>query len=83
MERFQSWATDENFSKLEALQTFAEGRGHSLLELAFSWLAAQPCVASVIAGATKPAQVRANAVAAEWQLSAEDLKDINAIVPQA
>ncbi len=82
MERFQSWATDDNFTKLEALQTFAEGRGHSLLELAFSWLASQPCVASVIAGATKPAQVRANAVAAEWQLSAEDLKDIDAIVPQ-
>lgn len=80
---FQSWATDENFTKLEALQTFAEERGHSLLELAFSWLAAQPCVASVIAGATQPAQVRANAVAAGWKLSAADLTDIEAIVPCA
>ena len=81
LERFQSWATDENFTKLEALQTFAEERGHSLLELAFSWLAAQPCVASVIAGATKPAQVRANAAAAGWKLSVADLQDIDAIVP--
>ena len=82
IERFQDWATDENFAKVEALQTFVENRGHTLLELAFSWLAAQPCVASVIAGATKPAQVHANAAAADWKLSAEELKEIDALVPR-
>jgi aryl-alcohol dehydrogenase-like predicted oxidoreductase len=81
LEMFQGWATDENFAKVEALQTFVENRGHTLLELAFSWLAAQPCVASVIAGATKPAQVHANAAAADWKLSAEELKEIDTLVP--
>ena len=82
LEMFQGWATDENFAKVEALQTFVEDRGHTLLELAFSWLAAQPCVASVIAGATKPAQVHANAVAADWKLSAQELKEIDGLVPR-
>ena len=82
LEMFQGWATDENFAKVEALQTFVEDRGHTLLELAFSWLAAQPCVASVIAGATKPAQVQANAVAADWKLSAQELKEIDGLVPR-
>ena len=82
LEMFQGWATDDNFSKVEALQTFVEERGHTLLELAFSWLAAQPCVASVIAGATKPEQVHANAAAADWKLSAEELKEIDALVPR-
>jgi aryl-alcohol dehydrogenase-like predicted oxidoreductase len=82
LEMFQGWATDDNFSKVEALQTFVEERGHTLLELAFSWLAAQPCVASVIAGATKPEQVHANAAAADWKLSAEELTEIDALVPR-
>ena len=82
LEMFQGWATDDNFNKVETLQDFVEQRGHSLLELAFSWLAAQPCVASVIAGATKPAQVHANAAAADWKLSDEDLKEIERIVPR-
>src|SRR5580692_2583986 len=51
--------TDENLAKVEKLAAFAEERGHTLLELAFSWLAAQPTVASVIAGATTPEQVKA------------------------
>lgn len=80
---FQGWATDDNFSKIEALHAFAEKRGHTLLELAFSWLAAQPCVTSVIAGATTPEQVRANAGAANWKLTAAELAEINAVVPLA
>lgn len=80
---FQGWATDDNFTKIEALQAFAEKRGHTLLGLAFSWLAAQPCVASVIAGATTPEQVRVNAAAATWQLTAADLAEVNALVPLA
>ncbi|MBI3249192.1 MAG: aldo/keto reductase [Deltaproteobacteria bacterium] len=79
----QGMATEENFAKIEALQSFAEKRGHSLLELAVSWLAATPCVSSVIAGATTPEQVRTNATAANWKLSAEDLAEINRLAPYA
>ena len=72
--------TEENVSKVERLIQFAAGRGHSLLELAFSWLAAQPAVASVIAGAVSPEQVRANAAAALWKLSPEDLREIDTLL---
>ena len=70
---FSSVLTDENFDRVEALTAFAEQRGHTVLELAVAWLAAQPGVASVIAGATSPEQVKVNAAAASWRLSAEDL----------
>ncbi|MBS7704473.1 aldo/keto reductase [Chelatococcus asaccharovorans] len=70
---------DRNWDIVEGLRGFAEARGHSLLELAFSWLAARPLVASVIAGATKPEQVEANIKAASWQLTAEDLAEIDRI----
>jgi aryl-alcohol dehydrogenase-like predicted oxidoreductase len=60
------------FDRLEALEAFASERGHTLLELAFASLAAQPGVASVIAGAMSPEQVAANAAAGAWELSAED-----------
>jgi aryl-alcohol dehydrogenase-like predicted oxidoreductase len=68
-----SLATDDNFTRVEALTTFAEERGHTVGELAMAWLAAQDAVTSVIAGATTPEQARANAVAADWALSKEDL----------
>ena len=58
----------------------AEERGHQLLELAVAWLAAQDGVCSVITGATSPGQVHANAAAAAWTLSAEDLSAIAAII---
>jgi aryl-alcohol dehydrogenase-like predicted oxidoreductase len=70
---FSSVLTEENFDRVEALTAFAAERGHSVLELAVAWLAAQPGVASVIAGATSPEQVKANAAAASWRLSDEDL----------
>ncbi|HEX4219202.1 MAG TPA: aldo/keto reductase [Acidimicrobiales bacterium] len=70
---FASIATDENFQYVEALTAFAQARGHTLLELAVAWLAAQDGVASVIAGATTPQQVGDNARAAAWQLTADDL----------
>ena len=79
---FKGLATEGNFAKVEALESFAEKRGHTLLELAVSWLAAQPCVASVIAGATTPEQVRGNAAAANWRLSAAELAEVNALAPQ-
>jgi aryl-alcohol dehydrogenase-like predicted oxidoreductase len=72
--------TEENLEKVERLIQFAESRGHSILGLAFSWLAAQPTVASVIAGATSPEQVRANAAAPLWKLTAEDLQEIDRLL---
>jgi aryl-alcohol dehydrogenase-like predicted oxidoreductase len=68
---------DTNWPIVEALEDFATQRGHSLLELAFGWLAAQPVVSSIIAGATKPEQVAANVKAVDWELNVEDLKAIN------
>ena len=71
--------SEDNWHKIEGLTAFAEQRGHSLVELAFSWLAAQPAVSSVIAGATRPEQIAANVKAADWALTAEDLAEIDAI----
>jgi len=68
--------TDENLELAGKFAAFAESRGHTLLELAFAWLLAQPTVASVIAGATKPEQVKANAAAVTWQLSQADLQSV-------
>lgn len=65
--------TDATFDRIETLTRFAEERGHRLLDLAFAWLLALRPVVSVIAGATSPAQVRANAAAGTWRLGAEDL----------
>jgi aryl-alcohol dehydrogenase-like predicted oxidoreductase len=71
--------SDGNWTKIEALEAFCEARGKTLVELAFSWLAAQPVVSSVIAGATRPEQIAANVKAAEWALTAEELAEIDAI----
>ena len=70
---------EANYAKVERLERFAKERGHSLLELAFSWLLAHPAVASVIAGATKPEQIEANAQAAGWTLSPDDLAEVDKI----
>jgi aryl-alcohol dehydrogenase-like predicted oxidoreductase len=77
-ERYRKLLTEENLDKVEALIDFAESRGHTLLELAFSWLLAHGVVASVIAGATSARQVRDNAAAAGWKLTAGDLEEIDA-----
>jgi aryl-alcohol dehydrogenase-like predicted oxidoreductase len=66
----------ETFDRIEALERFAAERGHTLLELAIAALSSQPAVVSVIAGATTPEQVRANAAAAEWRLTPEELAAI-------
>jgi aryl-alcohol dehydrogenase-like predicted oxidoreductase len=69
--------TDELFARVEALERYAAPRAASLLDVAIGGLAAQPAVASVIAGATKPEQVRANARAARrWRPSVEDLEEL-------
>jgi aryl-alcohol dehydrogenase-like predicted oxidoreductase len=62
-----------NFERIEAFESFARERGHSLLDLAFGWLLSKPIVGPVIASASTPEQVRANVAAAEWRLSASDL----------
>ena len=64
---------DGQFDRIEALARFAEERGHTLHELAMAALASTPGIGSVIAGATKPEQVRANAAAASWRLSQDEL----------
>lgn len=79
MAYFKAGLTEANLDKVEKLIAFSEARGHSILELAFSWLAAQPIVSSVIAGATRPEQAVANANAAAWKLSAEELSEIDTI----
>jgi aryl-alcohol dehydrogenase-like predicted oxidoreductase len=71
------YLTDDNWAIVERLEGFAAERGHSLLELAVSWLAQRPQVASVIAGATKPEQVEQNARAAGWALTEEDMQEID------
>jgi aryl-alcohol dehydrogenase-like predicted oxidoreductase len=77
--RFKGALTDKNFDKVEKLAAFAAEAGHSLLELAIGWLASQPHVPSVIAGATRPEQVESNAHAAAWKLSAAELAKVNEV----
>ena len=70
-------ADDATWSRVETLQAFAEARGLSLLDVAIGGLAAMPAVSSVIAGATSPEQVRANAAAGEWVPSVEELAELH------
>ncbi len=65
------------FAIADVAQQFAEERGHTTVELAITWLLAQPQVTSVIAGATKPEQVEANAKAADWALTATEVSELN------
>ena len=67
------WINNANWEVVDRLTAFCEARGHSLLELAMSWLASRPLVASIIAGATTPEQVELNARAVNWQLTPDDL----------
>jgi aryl-alcohol dehydrogenase-like predicted oxidoreductase len=71
--------TDDKFDRVEALEQFASERGLTLLQVAIGGLLAQPAIASVIAGATKPEQVQANVAAAEWEPTEEDVAALNAI----
>jgi aryl-alcohol dehydrogenase-like predicted oxidoreductase len=78
-ERAAGILTNQTFDKVDALSAWASKHGHTLLDLAFAWLAARAVVASVIAGATTPAQVAANAAAGPWQLSADEVAEVDAI----
>jgi aryl-alcohol dehydrogenase-like predicted oxidoreductase len=75
------YITDEKLDKVEALAQWAEQHGRSLLEVAIGALAALPGCSSVIAGATKAEQVSANVAAGEWVPTAEELAEIDKIVP--
>jgi aryl-alcohol dehydrogenase-like predicted oxidoreductase len=71
--------SDERFDRVDAIQRYADERGVSLLDVAIGGLAAKPAVASVIAGATKPEQVRANVAAGSWVPSDDDVAALNAL----
>jgi aryl-alcohol dehydrogenase-like predicted oxidoreductase len=78
------WLTQANLRAVDELDEFSHGRGHTLLELAFAWLLDRPSVASVIAGAMTPQQVRANAAAAErWHLTDDERARVDEIVARA
>jgi aryl-alcohol dehydrogenase-like predicted oxidoreductase len=79
--RSSSQLSDENLARVESLIQLATSQGHTILDLAISWLLTRPAVASVISGATKPEQVKANAGAAGWRLTEADLAEIDRIVP--
>jgi aryl-alcohol dehydrogenase-like predicted oxidoreductase len=72
--------TDENLTLVDGLREFAELRGHTLLELAMSWLASKSVIASIIAGAKTPDQVKANASSVNWRLTEADLAALNGIL---
>jgi aryl-alcohol dehydrogenase-like predicted oxidoreductase len=71
---------DKNFDKVEKLEAWAAERGHTILELAFAWLLGRPAVSSVIAGATSPEQVQANAATADWALTPDEVAEVSKLV---
>ena len=80
-ERQASAFTDRNYEIVEALTAFAESKGHTILELAFARLLANPAIPSVIAGATSGDQVRLNAATAGWVLSADEIAEVDRLAP--
>lgn len=76
LDRFGKALSDENFDRVDRLSSWAEARGHSILDLAFAWLLADPNIPSVIAGATRPEQVRANAAAGGWILTPAEQAEV-------
>jgi aryl-alcohol dehydrogenase-like predicted oxidoreductase len=80
MTRFSDrYMTEENWRIVSDLTAFAEGRGKTILELAFAWLLAHPWLSSVIAGATRPEQIAQNAAAAGWTLTPDEVAEVNRI----
>ncbi|MBL8117366.1 MAG: aldo/keto reductase [Anaerolineae bacterium] len=75
-----TWLSEQNLATVEKLISFAEAKGHTILELAFGWLLAKPVVTSVIAGATRVEQIEANAAAASWTLSEAELAEIDQLL---
>jgi aryl-alcohol dehydrogenase-like predicted oxidoreductase len=78
-DRAKGVMTDRNFGVIDALDGWAADHGHSVLELAVAWLLADPIIPSVIAGATSPEQVRANATAGNWRLDPVQRSEIDSL----
>jgi aryl-alcohol dehydrogenase-like predicted oxidoreductase len=79
-ERASGMMTDEAFDQVDALSTWAGQHGHSVLDLAVAWLVAKAPVASVIAGATKAEQVKANVAAGDWEITPAQAAEVDALV---
>ena len=77
--RGEQMLSEPNFGTLTKLEDFAQQRGHTMIDLAFSWLASHSFVPSVIAGATKPEQVEQNARSADWRLTPEEMAEVDRI----
>jgi aryl-alcohol dehydrogenase-like predicted oxidoreductase len=77
-DRYQAWLDSADWDTIERLSAYGKVRGHSLLDVAIAGLAARPAVTSVIAGATTPEQIRLNAEAGAWQLTADDIAQLDA-----
>lgn len=77
-----STLTDHNFNLLEKLESFSKDRNCTIVELAIAWLLANPIVSSVIAGATTPEQIKANAKAANCQLTIEEKVQLDSILQE-
>lgn len=76
----QNYMTDANYTKVEKLTAWAEARDHTMAELAHAWLLAQPQVCSVISGLTRLEHLQQNAKAADWQLTAVEVEEVNEIL---
>ena len=76
----QRYMTDANYARIEQMAAWAEARDHTMAELAHAWLLGQPQVCSVISGATKVEHVEANAKSADWDLTEEELVEVNAML---
>ncbi|MBS7810675.1 aldo/keto reductase [Roseococcus pinisoli] len=82
-DRYARYQTEGSFDVVEKLDAYAKARGHTLVELAFSWLLSKAPVSSVIAGATKPEQIAQNVKAGDWALTAAEIAEIEAIAAPA
>jgi aryl-alcohol dehydrogenase-like predicted oxidoreductase len=76
----QNYMTDANYTKVEKLTAWAQDRDHTMAELAHAWLLTQPQVCSVISGLTRLEHLQQNAKAADWQLTAEEVSEVNEIL---
>jgi aryl-alcohol dehydrogenase-like predicted oxidoreductase len=79
-ERGSGMLTDEAFNTVDAVSDWAAQHGHTILDLAFAWLLAKQPVASVIAGATRVEQVKANAAAGEWELTPDEVAEVDGLL---
>jgi aryl-alcohol dehydrogenase-like predicted oxidoreductase len=80
-ERKAAVFTDEHFDVLEGIEAFAAARGHTVLDVALARLLAEPGLAAVLPGAASAAHARANAAAASWVLSPDEIAEVDRLAP--